>query len=88
MRVTLDRSLCDHVLPECERCLGRFLKDPQSVDRPCIVEYVEDGDPLLHLTVRYDGLEETLVLTPAQREVVAMDGWSGFVKVTPRFYRV
>jgi hypothetical protein len=87
MKVTIDRSLCDHVLPECERCFARFIHDPESVDRTCITEYVEDGDPTLTLTLRYDGLEEVLVLSPQEREAVAADGWSKYVKVPPRFYR-
>ncbi len=87
MKVTIDRSLCNHVLPECERCFANFLQDPEGLDRPCITDYVEDGDPALTLTLRYDGLEEVLVLSPEEREVVAADGWSGFVKVPPRLYR-
>lgn len=87
MKVTIDRSLCDHVLSECERCFARFMKDPEGVDRPCITDYVEDGDPVLTLTLRYDGLEEVLVLSPEQRAAVAADGWSSYVKVPPRFYR-
>ena len=87
MKVTIDRSLCDHVLPECERCFARFVKNPDSVDRVCITDYVEDDDPALTLTLRYDGLEEVLVLAPHEREAVALDGWSSFVKVKPKFYR-
>ena len=87
MKVTIDRSLCDHLLPECERCFARFMRDPEGVDRQCITEYIEDGDPILTLRLRYDGLEEVLYLTPGQREAVAVQGWSSFVKVTPKFYR-
>jgi hypothetical protein len=54
MKVTIDRSLCNHVLSECEQCFARFVRNPQGVDRPCITDHVEDGDPILHLTIRYD----------------------------------
>lgn len=87
MKVTIDRNLCDHVLPECERCFARFLQHPMGEDRYCITEYVDDGDPVLTLTLRYDGNEEVLTLTPEEREVVASAGWSQFVKVKPRMYR-
>jgi hypothetical protein len=87
MKVTIDRSLCDHVLPECERCFARFLRNPLGEDRYCITDYVENDDELLTLTLKYDGLVEVLQLSPEQRELVANDGWSRFVKVQPKFYR-
>ena len=87
MRVTIDRNHCDHVLSECERCFARFIRNPEGEDRACIVEYVEDGDLLLTLTLRYDGQEEVMVIPPEKRELVADEGWSNFVKVKPKFYR-
>jgi hypothetical protein len=87
MKVTIDRKLCDHVLPECERCFARFVRNPEGEDRSCITDYVEDDDPMLTLTLKYDGLEEVLVLSAEERELVASEGWSSFVKVPPKFYR-
>jgi hypothetical protein len=87
MKITIDRRLCDHVLSECEACFARFVRNPQGVDRLCITEYVDDGEPTLILTLRYDGEEEVLALSPEEREVVASEGWSRFVKVQPKFYR-
>jgi hypothetical protein len=87
MKVTIDRNLCDHVLPECERCFARFVSNPESVDKLCITEYLDDGDPTLYLTLRYDGQEENLLLSPEERELVASEGWSQFVRVKPKFYR-
>jgi hypothetical protein len=87
MKVTIDRNLCDHVLPECERCFARFVRYPEGEDRLCITEYVDDGDPTLTLTLRYDDQEEVLVVPPDQRELVISEGWSSFVKVPPKFYR-
>ncbi len=87
MKVTIDRNLCDHVLSECEQCFARFVRNPEGEDRPCISEYVEDGDPTLVLTVRYDGHEEVLLVPPEERELVASTGWSQFVSVPPSFFR-
>ena len=87
MKVTIDRGLCNHVLSECEQCFARFIRNPQGEDRFCITEYVEDDEANLTLTLRYDGHEEVLVLTPAERERVANEGWSQFVNVPPSFYR-
>lgn len=87
MKVVIDRGLCDHVLSECERCFARFVSNPLGVDRSCITEFEDDGDPTLHLTLRYDGMEEVLVIPPEQRELVASEGWSQFVKVKPKYYR-
>lgn len=87
MKVTIDRRLCNHVLSECEQCFARFVKNPLGEDRYCITEFVDDDDPILHLTLRYDEYEEVLHLTPEEREQVAVDGWSKYVKVPPRFYR-
>lgn len=87
MKVTIDRHLCDHVLPECERCFARFVRNPESEDRYCITAYEDDGDPTLTLTLRYDEQEEVLVIPPHLRERVITEGWSQFVKVPPRFYR-
>lgn len=86
MKVTIDRRLCAHALWECERCFAGFIRNPQGEDRPCIVAYVEDDDPFLHLTLRYDGFEEALHITPAEREQAANEGWSKFVTVPPMFY--
>ena len=87
MRMTIDRSLCDHVLPVCERCFGRLMRFPFGEDRYCITEFVDDGDPDLTLRLLYDATEETLYLTPEARALVADTGWSDFVQVQPRFYR-
>ena len=87
MKVTIDRNLCDHALPECERCFARFIKNPEGEDRACITEYVDDGNEILTLTLKYDNELEVLTLTPEQRQAVALDGWSQFVKVRPKFYR-
>ncbi len=87
MKMVMDRSLCDHQLPKCERCFARLLVNPFGEDRHCITEFVDDGDPTLYLKLLYDGNEQDLVLSPEERELVANLGWSEFVDVMPNFYR-
>jgi hypothetical protein len=87
MKVTIDRNLCNHALSECERCFARFISNPEGGDRMCITNYLEDNDLVLTLTLKYDGHEEVLNLTPEQRQLVASEGWSQFVKIKPQFYR-
>ncbi len=87
MRMTVDRGLCNHALPECERCFARMMVPPLGADRHCVTLFEEDGDPVLHLTLRYDGHEQHLDLSPDDREMVANLGWSQFVEVMPNFYR-
>ena len=87
MKMTIDRDLCDHVLPACERCFGLLMRYPLGVDRHCITELVDDGDPDLSLLLKYDQREERLILTPQAREQIADSGWSLFVSVPPRMYR-
>jgi len=48
---------------------------------------VEDDDPILYLTLKYDQEEEEFALTPEERALIATDGWSQFVHVQPKFYR-
>lgn len=88
MKLTIDRSLCDHALPACERCFARFIENPYSTDRHCITEFVEDGSELMHLTLHYDGRSVEMILTPEERRLVANLGWSDFVPIMPKFYRV
>ena len=66
MRVTIDRNLCNHGFSECARCFARFVSNPRGEDYLCITEYVEDDDPILHLTLRYGVEEEVFDLMPEE----------------------
>jgi len=87
MKMTIDRSLCNHVLNECERCFGRLILNPLGEDRHCVTDFVDDGDETMVLTLMYDGRTEILHLSPDDRALVANLGWSQFVEVMPDFYR-
>ncbi len=66
MRVTIDRNLCNHSFSECARCFARFVSNPRGKDYLCIAEYVEDGDPVLRLTLRCGAEEEVFDLMPEE----------------------
>ncbi len=87
MKVTIDRNICGASLNACEHCFSFFAQHPQGVDRYCIVEQVEDGSDNLTLTLRTQGHENTVVLDEAQRQAVALEGWSSLVDFVPKFYR-
>jgi ferredoxin len=87
MKVTIDRNICDAALNACEHCFSIFAQNPQGVDRYCIVEQLDDGSEVLTLTLRTDGVEKSLVLDHAQRQMVATEGWASLVDFIPNFYR-
>ncbi len=88
MKMSIDRDLCNHVLPECERCFARMMVNPLGEDRPCVTLFEDDGDPTLYLTIAYDSNQrQDLVLEPEERALVANLGWSEFVETMPQFYR-
>ena len=41
MRVKLNRNLCDANLAYCERCLGKFLRNPLGYERHCFTEIAQ-----------------------------------------------
>ena len=85
MRITMERDTCQTTLPACEECFATFLLHGGYPDRACITEVVDDGNPELTLLVRYAGHEEKVVVTDANRESLAYDGWDSFVSVRPPF---
>ncbi len=87
MKVTINRNICGASLNACEHCFSFFAQHPEGVDRYCIVDQVDDGSALLTLTLMTDGRERTVVLDEAQRQAVALDGWSSLVDFVPQFYR-
>ncbi|HBY97432.1 MAG: hypothetical protein M5U01_03900 [Ardenticatenaceae bacterium] len=88
MRITMERDLCTTVLPACEECFATFVLHDCYPDRACITEVVDDGQAEVTLTLRYEGHEETLVITDENRELLAYEGWSQFVHTAPAFAHV
>lgn len=87
MYVKINRNVCDHQLPICERCLGKFLEFPWGYERQCFEEVVDDGKD--ELTLDLESGEDTvrLVLTEEQRKMIGRDGWSQYVEFAVPMYR-
>ncbi len=85
MRITMERNLCENILPACEECFITFLLHGCIPDRGCITDVVDDGREEVTLILRYEGNEEVLVVTDENREVLAFNGWSRYVYATPAF---
>lgn len=47
-----------------------------GVDRPCIIEQIDDGSPILTLIIRKaNGQEKAFSLPPYLQELVISEGW-------------
>ncbi|MFQ5857992.1 MAG: hypothetical protein ACE5LU_20495 [Anaerolineae bacterium] len=81
----MDRDTCASTLSACESCLATFLMYRCYPDRACITAIEDDGQEVLELVLKFDGRQATLTITPEIRELVAFEGWSQFVGVSPAF---
>jgi len=87
MYVKINRNVCDHQLPICERCLGKFLENPMGYERQCFEELRDDGSDLLTIDMRVGDREVRLELDEAQRELIAGEGWATFMDFAVPMYR-
>jgi hypothetical protein len=87
MRVKIDRNVCTAQLSFCERCLGKFLREPMGYERHCFEEIVDDGSPQLTVEIHSGDHTTILVLNEEQRLQAAAKGWSYFVDFIPPMYR-
>lgn len=85
MRITMDRDLCENILPACEECFATFLLHGCVPDRACITDVADDGGEEVTLILKYEGHQEVLLVTDENREMLAFEGWSRFVKAAPQF---
>jgi hypothetical protein len=85
MQITMERDLCQNILPACEECFATFVLHGCFPDRACITDVVEDGRQETTLVLLYEGHRESLVITDENRELIAYEGWSRFVHSAPRF---
>lgn len=88
MYVKINRNVCDHQLPICERCLGKFLANPLGYERQCFEEVRDDGSDLLTIDLHTGTHDIRLELNEAQRKLIGGEGWSNFVSVAIPMYRV
>ena len=87
MRVMMDRDLCDPSLPFCQRCSAAFIRNPEGVDRHCIREIIDDGNPLLTIEMKTDGREFVIELTEEERDLASVEGWDAFANFDPALFR-
>jgi hypothetical protein len=87
MRVKIDRNVCTAQLAFCERCLGKFLREPMGYERHCFEEIVDDGKPELTIEILTGDHRTVLVLSEEERLQAAAQGWSFFVDFIPPMYR-
>jgi hypothetical protein len=87
MRVIIDRGLCDASLSYCERCSAAFLRNPEGVDRACILDIVDDGSDLLTLELRTDQRVLQVELTEELRELSGVEGWEVLGDFDPTLFR-
>lgn len=76
MYVKLNRDTCGHEIATCERCLGKFLRDPMGYERQCFEEIVDNGDEDLTMDIYSGGNHYHLVLNEEQRLMLAGEGWA------------
>lgn len=76
MYVKLDRNTCGHHISACERCLGKFLRNPMGYERQCFEQVVDNGDENLTLDITSGDNHYRLVLNEEQRLMLAGEGWA------------
>ena len=75
MYVKINRNTCGHAMAKCERCLGKFLREPLGYERQCF-EVVEDDDSeLLTLDITDDDHHLYLQMTKKDRDFASKEGW-------------
>jgi len=84
MQITMVPGLCSNEHRNtggsfCESCFASFLLHGCAPDRPCITEVVDDEKTETTLILRSGDQQKTVVITDANRELMAYGGWKGWV---------
>jgi hypothetical protein len=87
MKVILDRGFCNATLEYCQRCSAALIRNPEGVDRACILDIIDDGKDQLTLEMFTDGRRLELPLTDEQRELAAVEGWEALADFDPALFR-
>jgi hypothetical protein len=87
MRVKINRNVCPAHLAFCERCLGRFLRYPLGYERRCFELLEDDNSETLTIELHSGDQDRVFRLSEEQRNLMAGDGWSGFVDFDVPMYR-
>lgn len=84
MHLTLYRDRCWHQLSACEECFADFLRSGEIPARGCLSNVIDDGAPELVVKVISGDHVGTLVITERNRDRIIYEGWTKFVRLTPR----
>jgi hypothetical protein len=84
MRLTLYRDRCYHQLSACEECFADFLRSGVLPARGCLGAVIDDGAPEWVVKVISGDQVGTLVITERNRDRIIYEGWTKFVRLTPR----
>ena len=84
MRLTLHRDHCFHQLAACEECFADFLRSGELPARGCLSSLVDDGAPEWVVKIISGDQRGTLVITARNRDRIMYDGWTKYVRLTPR----
>ncbi len=87
MKVVIDRDLCDASLPFCARCSAALIRFPEGVDRPCIMEIVDDEKETLTVVMHTDQRTIELELTDEEKEIASVEGWEALADFDPALFR-
>lgn len=87
MKIVIDRGLCDTSLPFCQRCSAALIRYPEGVDRPCIIDVVEDNKETLTLVMHTDDQTLHIELTDEDREIASVEGWEALADFDPALFR-
>ena len=87
MKVVIDRDLCDASLQFCQRCSAAFIRYPESHDRLCIRDVIDDGQEILTIHLTTDGREMEIELTDEMRELAGVEGWEVLADFDPALFR-
>lgn len=84
MHLTLYRDRCFHQLSACEECFADFLRTGDVPARGCLGNIIDDGAPEMVVKIISGDHVGTLVITERNRDRIIFDGWTKFVRLTPR----
>ncbi|HFE66649.1 MAG TPA: hypothetical protein ENJ93_05235, partial [Chloroflexi bacterium] len=87
MKVILDRGLCNATLEFCQRCSAALIRNPEGVDRPCIMDVIDDGSELLTIEMMTDGRTIEIELTDEARDLASVEGWEALADFDPALFR-
>ena len=88
MKVIIDRNLCDASLPFCARCSAALIRHPEGVDRPCIMDIIDEENESLTIVLQTDERTVEIDLDEEAREIGSVEGWEALADFDPALFRV